>query len=81
MRLAGALREHLNAGTPADDPAVQQLSRQWDELAAKFHGDNAAIKVAAATAWTEKRAAIGNQIGWPSDDGLVDYVNQARASR
>jgi MerR family transcriptional regulator, thiopeptide resistance regulator len=79
--LAASLREHMNTGTPADDPAVQELSLKWDRLAAEFHGDDPAIKAAAAASWADNKAAISTQVGWPADDGLVDYVNRARASR
>lgn len=81
FELAASLREHMNAGTPVDDPAVQELSLKWDQLGAKFTGDDPAIKAAAAASWEDNKAAISTQVGWPADDGLVDYVNRARASR
>ncbi|MFS8095580.1 MerR family transcriptional regulator [Lentzea alba] len=81
LELVRSLRRHMADGTPATDPRVVELARQWDALAAKFHNDDPAIKAAAARSWEENKASISTQIGWPADDGLVDYIGQARAAR
>ncbi|WP_346132745.1 MerR family transcriptional regulator [Lentzea roselyniae] len=81
LELVGQLRRHMADGTPATDPRVAELSRRWDALGAKFTGGDPAIQAAAQRSWEENRSAISTQIEWPEDDGLVDYVNQARAAR
>lgn len=81
LELVQQLRGHMADGTPATDPRVVELARQWDELAARFHGDNAAIKAAAARSWEENKGSISAQVGWPADDGLVEYIGQARDAR
>lgn len=81
LELVQQLRKHMADGTPATDPRVVELSRQWDALGAKFTGDDPAVKAAAQRSWEENKSSISTQIGWPSDDGLVDYVSQARAAQ
>ena len=81
LELVQELRQHMASDTPATDPRVVDLARQWDELGAKFTGGDAAIQAAAQRSWNENKTSISSQIGWPADDGLVDYVNQARAAR
>ncbi|MFD9705868.1 MerR family transcriptional regulator [Lentzea sp. NPDC059081] len=81
LELVTQLRQHLTDGTPASDPRVTELVARWDELGAKFTGGDPAVQAAAQKSWNENKSAISSQIGWPADDGLVDYVNQARASR
>ena len=81
LELVQQLRQHMADGTPATDPRVVELSRQWDALGAKFTGDDPAIKAAAQRSWEENKSSISTQIGWPADDGLVDYVSQARAAQ
>ncbi|HEX7305849.1 MerR family transcriptional regulator [Lentzea sp.] len=81
LELVEQLRQHMTDGTPASDPRVVELSRQWDALGASFTGGDPAIQAAAQKSWNENKAAISSQIGWASDDGLVEYVNRARASR
>ncbi|PWK86458.1 TipAS antibiotic-recognition protein [Lentzea atacamensis] len=81
LELVGQLRRHMADGTPATDLRVAELSRRWDALGAKFTGGDPAIQAAAQRSWEENRSAISTQIEWPEDDGLVDYVNQARATR
>lgn len=79
LELVRELRQHMADGTPATDPRVVELSRRWDELGAKFHGDDPAIKAAAQRSWDENRSAISAQIGWPAEDGLIAYLGQARS--
>jgi DNA-binding transcriptional MerR regulator len=81
QELVQQLRQHMADGTPATDPRVVELSRQWDALGARFTADDPATKAAAQRAWAENRTSISTQIGWPADDGLVDYVGQARAAQ
>ncbi|MEU7477677.1 MerR family transcriptional regulator [Lentzea sp. NPDC042327] len=81
LDLVSRLRGHLADGTPATDPRVVELSRQWDALGARFTGDDPAVKAAAQRSWVENRAATSAQLGWPADDGLLDYLAQARAAR
>lgn len=81
LELVRQLRQHMADGTPASDPRVVELARQWDELAARFHHDDPAIKAAATRSWEENKASISTRIGWPADDGLVSYVGAARAAR
>ncbi|GLY50935.1 MerR family transcriptional regulator [Lentzea sp. NBRC 102530] len=80
LELVRQLRQHMADGTPATDPRVADLVRQWDELGARFTGGDAAIQAAAQRSWNENKTSISTQIGWPADDGLVDYVNRARAA-
>ncbi|GGU40526.1 MerR family transcriptional regulator [Lentzea flava] len=81
LELVKQLRQHMADGTPPSDPRVVELARQWDELGAEFTGGDPAIQAAAQRSWEENKAAISTQIGWPAEDGLVDYVSQARAAR
>lgn len=81
LELVQHLRQHMADGTPPTDPRVVELSRQWDALGAKFTGNDPAIKAAAQRSWGENKGAISSQIGWPADDGLVEYVTQARAAQ
>ncbi|MGI5506586.1 MerR family transcriptional regulator [Lentzea sp. CA-135723] len=81
LELVQELRQHMADGTPPADPRVVDLARRWDELGARFTGGDAAIQAAATRSWSENKTSISSQIGWPADDGLVDYVTQARAAR
>jgi DNA-binding transcriptional MerR regulator len=81
LELVQQLRQHMSDGTPPSDPRVVELARQWDELGARFTGGDPAIKAAAQRSWAENKTSISAQIGWPADDGLVDYLGQARAAR
>lgn len=81
LELVQHLRQHMADGTPPTDPRVVELSRQWDALGAKFTGGDPAIQAAAQRSWGENKGAISSQIGWPADDGLVDYIGAARAAR
>lgn len=81
LELVQQLRQHMADGTPATDPRVVELSRRWDALGAQFTGDDPAIKAAAQRSWEENKSSISTQIGWPAEDGLVDYVSQARAAQ
>ncbi|MET9226548.1 MerR family transcriptional regulator [Lentzea sp. NPDC003310] len=81
LQLVGQLRQHMADGTPPSDPRVVDLARQWDEVGAKFTGGDPAVQAAAQRSWNENKATISTQIGWPADDGLVDYVTRARAAR
>lgn len=81
LELVGQLRRHLADGTPPADPRVVELARRWDELGAKFTGGDPVVQAAAQRSWNENKASISAQIGWPADDGLVEYVTQARAAR
>ncbi len=81
MELVQQLRGHMADGTPATDPRVVELARQWDELAARFHGDDPAVKAAAQRGWEENKGALSAQIGWPAEDGLIGYIAEARAAR
>jgi MerR family transcriptional regulator, thiopeptide resistance regulator len=81
LELVKEIRQHMTDGTPPTDPRVVELSRKWDALGAKFTGGDPAIQAAAQRSWEENKSTISTQIGWPSDDGLVDYIGQARAAR
>ncbi|SEQ50034.1 MerR family transcriptional regulator [Lentzea albida] len=81
LELVARLRQHMADGTPPSDPRVVELARQWDELGAKFTGGDAAVQAAAQRSWEENKASISSRIGWPADDGLVEYVTRARAAR
>lgn len=81
LELVQQLRQHMADGTPATDARVVELSRQWDALGAKFTNNDPAIQAAAQRSWEENKTSISTQIGWPADDGLVDYVGQARAAQ
>lgn len=81
LELVQQLRQHMADGTPPSDPRVVELARQWDELGARFTGGDPAVQAAARKSWAENKASISTQIGWPADDGLVDYVTRARAAR
>ena len=81
FELVKQLRQHMADGTPPTDPRVVELSRQWDSLGARFTGGDPAVQAAAQQTWEENKPAISSQIGWPADDGLVDYIGQARAAQ
>ncbi|SDH18479.1 DNA-binding transcriptional regulator, MerR family [Lentzea fradiae] len=81
LGLVQQLRAHMADGTPASDPRVVDLAARWDALGARFTGGDPAIQAAARRSWEENKASISGQIGWPADDGLVEYVTQARAAR
>jgi DNA-binding transcriptional MerR regulator len=81
LELVREVRQHMADGTPPTDPRVVELARQWDALGAKFTGGDPAIQAAARRSWEENKAAISTQIGWPADDGLVDYIGRARAAQ
>ena len=81
LELVKEIRQHMAGGTPPTDPRVVELSRRWDALGAKFTGGDPAIQAAAQRSWDENKSTISTQIGWPSDDGLVDYVGRARAAQ
>lgn len=81
LELVSQLRKHMADGTPPTDPRVVELSRRWDALGAQFTGDDPAVKAAAQRSWEENKTSISTQIGWPADDGLVDYLAAARAAR
>jgi DNA-binding transcriptional MerR regulator len=81
LELVKEIRRHMADGTPPTDPRVVELSRQWDALGAEFTGGDSAIQAAAQRSWNENKPAISSQIGWPADDGLVDYIGRARAAQ
>lgn len=81
LELVKEIRQHMADGTAPTDPRVVELSRRWDALGAEFTGGDPAIQAAAQRSWEENKSTISTQIGWPSDDGLVDYIGQARAAR
>ncbi|MFD5826541.1 MerR family transcriptional regulator [Lentzea sp. NPDC060358] len=81
LELVRQLRQHMTEGTPASDPRVGELVAEWDALGARFTGGDPAVQAAAQKSWSENKAAISTQIGWPADDGLVEYVNRARAAK
>ncbi|MCX2952625.1 MerR family transcriptional regulator [Lentzea sp. NEAU-D7] len=81
LELVRQLRQHMADDVPPSDPRVAEVVRRWDELGARFTGGDPAIQAAARRSWEENKAAIGKQVGWPADDGLVEYVARARAAR
>ncbi|GAB3008248.1 MerR family transcriptional regulator [Amycolatopsis acidiphila] len=78
-KLVEELLPHVEARTPADDPAVRELVRQWDALAAPFHADEG-TKAAAQRTWQNNSAAIADTLPWPADrmTALVAYVARVR---
>lgn len=73
------LLTHAEAGTPADDPRVRELVRQWDEVGAPFHDDER-TKDAARRMWQENSVEITTALPWSAErmGVLVDYVDRVR---
>lgn len=83
LTVADQLRQHVQDGTPADDPAVAALVERWGEIANAFHPG--AQEPGLARLWEEKGEELGaeldQRIGWQEPVGMadvVDYVNRAR---
>lgn len=72
--LIGAMREHLEAGTPVDKPEVQTLARQWMTYFRSYAGDDPAThaKIRAAN-MSEPELLSGTLIDAP----LLEYVKQS----
>jgi DNA-binding transcriptional MerR regulator len=78
------IRQHQQAGTPADDPQVQELTTQVDEIGTAFHGGSPRITAAANAMWRDNRAEISHVLGWPEPGNgpdIVDYLQRARRAR
>jgi len=85
LRWAGMVEEllgHVRAGTPVDDPGVQDLVARWTELGAAFHvgGEQAETAAAARTMWQEHSDELSRRLPWPANQmtALVAYVDRAR---
>ena len=81
-RWAGLVEEglaYLKSGRPADDPAVRDLVRRWDEIGSMFHAAEE-TKTAARTMWQENSSELGSTLPWPGDQlrDLVGYLQRAR---
>jgi DNA-binding transcriptional MerR regulator len=70
---------HLKSGKPADDPAVRDLVRRWDEIGSMFHAAED-TKAAARTMWQQNSSELGSTMPWPADQlrDLVSYLQRAR---
>ncbi|WP_346055460.1 MerR family transcriptional regulator [Amycolatopsis dongchuanensis] len=77
--LVGELLGDVEAGTPADDPHVRDLVRQWDELAAPFH-ETEQTKTAARQLWQDHGDELAAPLPWPADRlrALMSYVDSVR---
>jgi DNA-binding transcriptional MerR regulator len=88
LEIIAKLREHRTKGTPAEDPAVQELAAGWRRIADTFrtgheHLDNE-VGAAATALWQEHRTRISKQLSdnvdWLAPDdvaNIVDYVGRA----
>jgi MerR family transcriptional regulator, thiopeptide resistance regulator len=71
--------QHMRAGTPVEDPQVQDLVRRWDAVGNMFHvGEE--TKGVVQRMWEENSAQISQRLPWPAEQmtGLVAYLKQAR---
>lgn len=71
----------MDAGTDPGDPQVQQLARQWDELAEVFLGDDSDMKIATGKAWQAMWAGPTDELRHsPSvaSPEMWDYIRRAR---
>ncbi|MET8997368.1 MerR family transcriptional regulator [Amycolatopsis sp. Hca4] len=87
LELFTQLRRHLLAGTPVDDPAVQELAGRWRDTAAAFHPPDRGLEAATTALWEDNRARTGRgldeRLGWAGPGGaaeVVDYLRKARAA-
>lgn len=81
------LRQHLLAGTPAEDPAVRPLVARWQTITDTFHTGDRQLETAVSGLWEDNRAQLGEQldqrIGWSDPGGtaaVVDYLHSARSA-
>ncbi|MEW1910179.1 TipAS antibiotic-recognition domain-containing protein [Kitasatospora sp. NPDC085895] len=84
-RFAALIEEllaHVGAGTPVDDPRVQELARGWDELGAAFHSGEE-TKRAARRLRQDRGAELSSSLPWPAERtaALVDHLERARRAR
>lgn len=80
--LVPLLLEHVSAGTPVEDPSVQELVRRWDAIAARMGGTDDRTAAAARTMWRENTDELSARLPWSAADlaALVDYVTRARST-
>ncbi len=72
--LLGEIRQHMEDGTPADDPRMRQLARRWLELFASYAGDNPQThaKIRAANE-AEPELRVGTFI----DPPMLEFMRRA----
>jgi hypothetical protein len=71
--------KHVQAGTPVNDPLVQDLVRRWDALGSLFHGGEQ-TKAAARSMWQQNSGELSQALPWSAARlaALVAYLQQAR---
>lgn len=72
--LLGAIRQHLEDGTPADDPETRQLARQWLELFRAYAGDDPQTQAKIRAAHEAEPDLLA---GTFVDQPLLAYVRRA----
>lgn len=87
--LVEELLAHVDSGTAVDDPGVQRLVREWDELGSAFHTGGARgdrgdrTEEAARRMWQDHGADLSRGLPWSAERmaGLVGYLERARQAR
>lgn len=73
--LFAEVRQHLQAGTPVRDPALQTLARRWQQLfLASYCGDNRVLEEKVRLAFTRES---GLMRGVGLDMALILYIQEA----
>ncbi|GAA2758269.1 MerR family transcriptional regulator [Actinopolymorpha rutila] len=85
-RWAGLVEQllgHVQERTPVEDPHVQDLLRDWDEVGEAFQADGAQTTAAARRMWQENSAELSERLPWSAGQltSLVAYLDRARRAR
>ncbi|ETK32151.1 MerR family transcriptional regulator [Microbispora sp. ATCC PTA-5024] len=92
LELVRAFKQHVEDGTPVDDPAVRDLAARWDTLGVPYASPDpqANDRIAASTAalWRDHKdevsRGVSNQVEWLAPDDLpkiMEYVERVRRAR
>ncbi|GAA1011323.1 hypothetical protein Aple_059120 [Acrocarpospora pleiomorpha] len=92
LELVRAFKQHLEDGTPVDDPRVRELTARWEAIGIPYASAdqqaNEQISAAAGALWrdhkTEISAGISNQVPWLALDDLpkiMEYIERVRQAR
>ena len=76
-QLIAQMRAEMSAGTPADDPKVQELAQRWNSLIEEFTGGDAGTRESLGKLYRGE-AQLAQQNGL--DAALGDYVRRASKS-
>lgn len=72
--LISSVRQHMEQGRPADDPAVQQLAKRWLELFHLYAGDGLGTQARIRMAHEREPALLDGTL---IDGSLLTFVQQA----